>query len=568
MHKMHNLNLYLNLTTTMIVSGLTVLTLNPAEAATWSRTLLVGQDSYSDTNNPTTNFGGSDFLKVGNFSNGPNSGDEQRPYLSWNLEDIIEQLPAGARVRNLNARLVLTQSSGDILNPNPNDFNLSDPNNPVPISREFPGIARVTLDGLEVTGDWDENSPINPTNPPSTINAPTLFSGQIDLGVNNYSGVGLNRLITNVLNSNTDNIVGNERDSFSVALRARNSLNFPDFGFFPVDFFESQNHEDSNLRPRLELSFDVWTEAYKITDGPNFALYGRAGGDSNVNNSNSDGDWEFSLGTKTGDPQKPDNIIGQSRDQTRQFTWGNGGNVPFQLTCNSNTNLVTLTLDYDDDNSRRSTSFEVNNCQGIEGLGIFAQAREENSNNYTIDPGTAMRIVVNGVREIGGTIQPVSDFLAIGTAGGDQLVADSFYFVDSPLNGGLGFTNGIDLIRGNIRMAWPNGSPNPQAQSVGSRVQAQLVPLQRIEDPMGQNPENLFPESVNPQPADTCSTIVPDEVFAVISADDSNFVIDDSICSRDQARANSQGVPEPSSVLSMIILGTTGMGAQWLKKRA
>lgn len=561
---MHNLNVYLNLTTTIIASGLSILIINPVQAASWVRNLTVDNDSYSDTNNPNTNFGDSDFIHVGNFDNGFGSGDEQRGYLSWNLDEIISQIPAGAQVRNLNARLVLTQSSGNTDNPNPNDFNLSDPDNPVPIPRAFPGIARVTLDGLNVTGDWDESAAIDPTNPPSTINAPTLFSGQIDQGVNNYSGVGLNRLITSVLNSNTDNIQGNERDSFSVALRANNSLNFPGFGFFPGDFFESGNQDDG---PRLELDFEVWNEAHQVMDGSNFFFQSRAGGDSNVNNDVSNGDWEISLGRKTGDPQRPDRYVDQN-NPARQLTWRSGTNLPFELTCNPQTNQVTLTLDYEDPNLSRSTSFRTNNCQGIEGLKIFASA---NQTDGVVLPDTTMRIRVNQAREIGGTNQNITDFVAVSRAGqinpqtGRERVEDFFYFVDPILGGGLGFTNGINRLRGDLRMEW-NGR-SPQARNARSLIQTQLIPLQRVNDP---NPEDISPGSGLPQPgnAETCSTIIPDEIYAVITADGSNFVIDDSICSENQIIPNSQSVPEPTSILSIILLGTTGMGVRLLKKQA
>ena len=147
----------------------------------------------------------------------------------------------------------MTQSNQDPNNGN--DFDAL--NNP--IRRAFPGVTRITLDGLEVTSTWDEDTPINPVNSPSIINQTLLFDGiaQIDQGTNSYSGVGFNQLITRVLNSNLDNNTDNDENLISITLQANNSLNFPTFGLSPVDSFWSRNSDDINLRPQLKLDFDV-----------------------------------------------------------------------------------------------------------------------------------------------------------------------------------------------------------------------------------------------------------------------------------------------------------------------
>ncbi|MDJ0660246.1 MAG: PEP-CTERM sorting domain-containing protein [Crocosphaera sp.] len=557
---MHNLNAYLNLTTTIVVSSLTVLAVNPAEAATWSRTLVPGNDSYSNTNlgpdGQPINYGDSDFIQVGNLSNGFGSGDEQRGYLSWNLDDLLAQIPAGSQIRNVSARLVMTQSGADPDNPN-------DPN------RAFPGVARVTLDGLEVTGAWDQSMAIDPANPPSTVNAPTLFSGQIDQGVNNYSGIGLNQLVSRVLNSNFNGNPNDDRNVLSVALRANNSLNFPDFGFSPVDSFWSQNQNNPDLRPRLELDFDVWNEAHRITEGPNLAFYSRAGVSGN-------GDWEISLGTKSADGT--DNFVDQTNSR-RQLTWQDGMNVPFELTCNTQTNVATLTLNND---SSQSTSFEANNCQDIDGLKIFATAKRSRK----VDSGTTMRIGVNQVREIGTTtFQTVRGFSALSTAGtinpdtDKERVDDFFYFLDSTEQGGLGFTNGIDGLRGNLTMNWLNNDESsPQARKARSLIQTQLIPLKRVDDP-NVSPDNFAPAPAEgqPIPGNSCSEPLPDEVRQAIYDYDPSFLPDDTCGSFELASfsltasdtpvsSNQQSVPEPSSILAFLLLGSTGMGVRLLKK--
>ncbi|MDJ0845975.1 PEP-CTERM sorting domain-containing protein [Crocosphaera sp.] len=572
---MHNLNAYLNLTTTIVVSSLTVLAVNPAEAATWSRTLILGDvlgnDSYSNTNlgedGQPINYGNSDFIQVGNFQNGIGTGDEQRGYLSWNLDELLAQIPAGSRIRNVTARLIMTQSN-------------SDPDNPNDPDRQFDGVARVTLDGLDVTGAWDESMAIDPASPPSTIERPTLFSGQIDQGLNNYSGIEFNRLVSRVLNSNFNGNPNDDRNVLSIALRANNSLNFPGFDVFPVDSFWSQNQENPDLRPRLELDFEVWNEAHRITGGPNLSFYSRVGGDSNVNDNTSNGDWELSLGTKSlQNGQNRDNFQDQT-DSDRQLTWTNGVNLPFELSCDSQTNQVTLTLNND---SSRSTSFTANNCQDIDGLKIFAQARETSK----IGAGTISSIGVNRVRQIGSeTTQLVTGLSALATAGGTQFVEDNFYFLDSLENGGLGFTNGVDLIRGNLAMAWPSDAPNPQAGNSGSRIQTQVIPLTRVDDPT-LSPDNFapqlaasqnfIPQLAASQPASdsSCSEPLPAELWQAIYNYDPSFLPEDSCgslqipslnASNTPMLSNQQSVPEPSSILAFLLLGSTGMGVRLLKK--
>ncbi len=116
-------------------------------------------------------------------------------------------------------------------------------------------------------------------------------------------------------------------------------------------------------------------------------------------------------------------------------------------------------------------------------------------------------------------------------------------------------------------MDWPNNGQNPQAGNVGSRVQTQLVPLTRIDDPSASPVaagQPILPESAEPAPAEACSVLVPDEVWLALTAEDSGFTVDDSICS--EAGIAAQSVPEPNSILSFILIGTTGIGGRFLKK--
>ena len=89
------LKYYLHLTTSVIALGITILSVNSAQAAMWSRTLTPNNDTYSDSQNGKEgeNFGADHFIRVGNSptgtqsSNGPVSNPpEQRGYLSWDLQ--------------------------------------------------------------------------------------------------------------------------------------------------------------------------------------------------------------------------------------------------------------------------------------------------------------------------------------------------------------------------------------------------------------------------------------------------------------------------------------------------
>lgn len=509
---MQTLNSYLNLATSVIAIGVTTLSVNPAQAASWFRTVTVGNDTYSDTQpeNEDVNFGGEDFIRVGNFPNGTDDADgpvtnpeEQRGYLSWDLQSIIDDvnnslgIPQGAQIRNVNARLILHQSINDPLNPN-------DANGPRPDS-EFP---RVELDGLGVTGQWDESEGINPDNAPATINAPTLFGGQIDLGRNVYSGTQLNTFIEDILNSNFNRNGNDDENVLSIALRPTSSFNFPDNGFYPIDSFWSQNQDNEALKPKLELEFDVWNEAYKVMGGPNVTVKSRLG-DRNT--------WEWAQSTKS---QNGGNIIDRIRTETN-WRWRNGEAVPFELSCNPNNNRLSLTV-----GNQSPISYITNTCEGMDGISMFAQART---------PNTEMEIQLTGIGELGGDIVDITnrDVNALGVAG-NPLESLKFYFADesNPLadnGGGLDFTNGANFIQGLVTMRWDGEDDFPQGSDNANQIQ--LTALTKVDDPVA----GSTPQGSNPQD--------PNDVSS-----------------------SNTTVPEPSSVVTLMLLGTTGLGLRLRKK--
>lgn len=516
---MQTLNSYLNLATSVITIGVTTLSVNPAQAASWFRTVTAGNDTYSDTQpgNEDVNFGGEDFIRVGNFPTGtddkngevpPENQEEQRGYLSWDLQSIIDDvnnslgIPQGAQIRNVNARLILHQSINDPLNPN-------DANGP----RLSPETARVVLDGLGVTGQWDESEGINPDNAPATINAPTLFPGQIDLGRNVYSGTQLNTFIEDILNSNFNGNGNDDEKVLSIALRPTSSFNFPDpdpdtntqGGFYPIDSFWSQNQDNEALKPKLELEFDVWNEAYKVMGGPNVTVQSRFG-DWNT--------WEWGQLTKS---QNGSDTV---RSETN-WRWRNGEAVPFELSCNPNNNRLSLKV-----GNQSPINYINNTCEGMDGISMFAQARI---------PNTEMEIQLTGIGELGGDTVDITDrdVNALGVAG-NSLESLKFYFTDqsNPVadnGGGLDFTNGANFIQGLVTMRWDGEDGFPQGADNANQIQ--FTALTKVDDPMA----GSTPQGSNPQ--------------------DNN-----------QISSNNTTVPEPSSVVTLMLLGTTGLGLRLRKK--
>ncbi|MGB5593710.1 MAG: choice-of-anchor W domain-containing protein [Crocosphaera sp.] len=455
--------------------GLAAFKIDSAAAQTFTRIITAGQDTYSDTNNPTMNFGGSDFLEVGN-----SQGNEQIAYLSWDLESLINEInsiSSTAEVRNVTVSLTLTQTTDDPNNPN---------DNPGP-RIDLGGFPLVTLDGVQVTEAFDESAAIDPNAPPTTIDDTTLFSGDINLGVNTYTGVNLDELVMDLLNT--------EEDLLSIALRPTEGLDFPDFNVFALESFFSQNQDDVSVRPTLEIDFELWDEGNNVDGGPNFKAQAR-GGDAGSNGLN--GDWEFGLLTE-------DTNDKESVELGDQWDWQDGEAVQFTLACNQDTNEVSFTLM--DDQRTAEIDFTANTCQDIEGLKIFSTAR-------AVDAGTTMEIVVNQVQEIGGTLVNVPDFSTLATVGGSQFVEDKFYFTDSTENDGLEFTQGVELITGTITMAWQGGT-DPQSPRTGSKNQIFIIPLTRLDDPT--LPANVPPSEI-------------------------------------------ESVPEPTSVVGLIMLGTTAIG--------
>ncbi|MDJ0509504.1 MAG: PEP-CTERM sorting domain-containing protein [Crocosphaera sp.] len=557
---MQTWNSYLNLTTTILAMGVTLLNVNPAQATSWLRTLTAGNDNYSDTNNEEVNFGGEDYIRIGNFPTGTTGAEgdvpvenqeEQIGYVSWNLQNIINtinntlEIPEGAEVRNVDASLVLHQG-------------INDPNNPNGPNRPLPGFARVSLEGLGVIGQWDENNAINPNFPPQTINdldpeAPTLFTGDINLGSNTYSATALNDYIENIFNTNFNGNPNDDQNLLSIALRPTASLNFPNFGFFPIDSFFSQNQENEELKPSLELSFEVWNEAYKVLEDLNVTVQSRLGNQTT---------WEWSQTEKSqgNNGNTIDTVI-----TDRNWRWRNGVPVEFELQCNPDNNLLTLTLE-----NQAPISHVTETCEGIDGVSIFAQARR---------PNTEMEILLTRIGELEGDRIGVTprDFSALGVAG-QPLESDRFYFTDDanpqePNGGGLDFTNGADFIRGLVTMRWIEEDGNPQDQRGRTNDnQIQLTALTRADDPLaGFTPQSFIPQGNPSEPQSTifeaaCVNGTPDiEIWERIASSNPDL-LPEYTCSSNTISPSNTTVPEPTSILSLILLGTTGLGLRLRKK--
>ncbi|MGK7941283.1 MAG: PEP-CTERM sorting domain-containing protein [Crocosphaera sp.] len=556
---MQTLNSYLNLTTTVIAIGVTLLSVNPAQATNWFERVTAGADTYSDTNNEEENFGGEDYIRIGKFPTGTFGGngvvpeDEQETqigYVNWDLQNIINRInntldiPQGAQVRNVEATLTLYHG-------------IDDPQNPHGPNRPSPGFARVGIEALGVIDPWDEGSGINPNNPPRTINdidedAPTLFTDDILLGANEYTATAMNNYIEGILNTNFNDNADDDQNLLSIAIRPTFGISFPGFGFHPIESFYSQNQENESLKPKLELNFEVWNEAYKVMDGPNVTVQSRLGNQRT---------WEWAQTEKSQDSN------GNTIDTVLRninWRWENGEEVPFELECNPNNNLLTLRV-----GDQPPMIYITETCEGIDGVNMFAQARKD---------GTEMEILLTRIGELGGDRVGITgrDFSALGVAG-QPLQSGQFYFTDDPdptkpNGGGVGFENGANFIRGLVTMRWDPNNGHPQDQPGRDNAnQIQLTALTRADDPAAALiPQGFVPQNAQPQENRIFQTACKDgtptlEVWGLIESSNPE-ILPEYTCTSNQISTSNTTVPEPTSVLSLMLLGTTGLGLRLRKK--
>lgn len=495
----------LTLATASLTVGLLAFSSNSAQAATWTRTITAFEDNTSDTRSPNTNFGSSTFLSVGRSPTNTNSSN-QSSWIGFDLQSIIDEVKAisdSAFITNVTAQLILTQTN----------TNTSNPNNPTG-TRQSPNFTRVSFNAFQVTGEFSESQAINPSSPPATSST-LLFSGQIAQGNNIYQSATLNNtlssLLTTLLTTNNLDPLNPQDSDFALTLRPTTSQNIPAFGIYPIDDFFSQNASNPASRPKIVLKYDVYAEATDVSGGVDVKTQVRGGGNNT---------WESAFLTVP--PTGPDVI----QSPQGQWTWTNGQYANFQLSCDPTTDIATFVLSNTTNFTNPQISYSGSSCDdGFDGLRIFSSAQYRAN---SVDPGASMEIIVDRVSPIGSSsFVNVSGLSAKATVPGvsqSQLVQDLAVFTNPISQGGLGFTQGADVVQGRIALSWPGNNPQTTIPSAESRLQIQMIPLTQVLPPSNPGvPNGSLPPSNSP------------------------------------GNNSPQSVPEPSSAISFLVLGALGI---------
>lgn len=486
----------LKLATTSIILGLIALNSNLANAATWERNgIVASEDNFSDTRFPTINFGGNNFLAVGQLDGQNGQTGKQVAYLGFDFQNVIKDispfLDAGAEIRNLQATLRFNQTynagngpSGNPLNPNTN-----------PATSPVLSINVRNVD----PNSWDEGTFINP----NRINEGQIFfGGSITEGAN----VRFNSPTAEEqpFNDFIRDLLEKKIPEFSLAIEPVTTLNIPSIGIFPGDTLFSEDGGNIDEQPRIDLSFQLWNESFKILDtpAPNFKLQSLAGGRT----------------FKEQRLVKGRDRLDQVLDET-DWVWSNNIPTEFELQCSNNQATVTFFAN-NDNNSDKVITSPVNTCENIEGLKLFSVVKQVAAN-------TSMEICVDEADRLSISNFCSSSNLAVENGGISE--ETFFYFTDPTILGGLGST--VTNLKGEITMEWANNN-NPQESSQNQRVAIQLIPLSTYQDPHDQqnsNPLSSNPLSTNPQSTNT------------------------------NEPSNAPSVPESTSVFSLILLGLSGI---------
>ncbi|ACB50783.1 hypothetical protein cce_1433 [Crocosphaera subtropica ATCC 51142] len=491
----------LKLAATSAILGLTVFNINPVKAATWVRNgIIVSKDNYSDTRFPGINFGDNDYLAVGQLDG---QTGKQVAYLGFDFQSLVSDLTpyldAGAQIRNLRATLLFNQTYDALQNPN------TDPS--------FPPVPTINIREVDYNS-WNEETPIDPDR---ENNGTIFFGGGISEGRNSR----FNTSVDGTFNTFIRNLLQNKTSEFSLAIEPVETfdLPFPPFNTFPGDTLFSSEGGNSDQQPRIDLSFELWNESFKILDSnnptPNFKLNSLAGGDT------------FKEHRLVKGRDRQDQVLDQV-----DWLWSNNTPTEFEFQCSNNRATVTFFAN-DDNNTDRVISSQVNTCQNIEGLKLFSVVKEVAAN-------TSMEICVDEAGSLT-NLTPINNFCSssnLAVTNGLDREEKFFYFTDPTNRGGLGLTP--TRMRGQITMGWENGN-NPQEASANQRVAIQLIPLSTYQDP---NPPNNQ-QDINEQSTNT------NELSNVASVPES---------------ANVASVPESTSVVSFILLGLGGIPLKLSRK--
>lgn len=533
----------LKLAVTSAVFGLTVFNIKPVAAQTFFQsTITAGADNYSDTTGSGDTNGFSNFIQVGSTYDPSDPNDppilppslpliiEEASFINWNLTDIINDINGirtdlgdpGIILGNVDAFVTLTHTKTDPDNPNDNNPPQFGQNGGFLL--DLPRIYNINAYQVVNSQSWSEGQAIDTNSRPQRNNL-ILFNGNIQANSdeaqdnleNNYGGIGLNQVIAEILNNNLDSDPVNDDPNLSITLEATEILEFTPIGFHGLESFFSQNGMDESVKPQLTVRYELLQEGNKVQGGPNFKAQTRGGGTVAS-------DWELAV------------FSGQNQEQKQEeWVWTNNEEVDFELACDPNNGNVTLTLSKSEGNNQRtSTTPNFTNipCEKIDGLKIFATARTN---------GAKMEYMINEYTTISNNVINISDLSVLAEEQGSKFVDDLFPFpgfVDTQL--------GTRNVKGTVRMSWgPGGDPhgkNDQGDdNPSSDNQTFLIPLTKIFN-LNPPPEGSLPEFNKP---------TSEEI-------------------REQRREElglSPSVPEPNSIVALVLFVTTGGGLKLLGRK-
>jgi hypothetical protein len=496
------------------------------------------QDCYLDSNQGDTDCNTLESNNNDYIATGFNNSGNQIAFFKYDLSDVINTiktyLPDDAFIVVTSATLNAKQSSE-----NPNN-----PNNPRPTTLLGTSLSPqriVGFRGRETLKDWDEmdsnftyNNYFNTGNLNDQLGTTNLISGGIaadytGLTTNIFTGTNLNERLTAIIGNAVEEQSTKSDLSFAIQSTSGFNLPFEPFNLFPIeDLVSSEIAEETDPETDMSLALDI-----AIFTELDFDLFARAG----TSDQRFD-DWEAALRNNNNN-----NLPIVEAD----FEWRNGrdaNRIFFELNYDDMNGNAQLILFRNDQNGNplppffdRTIDTDPNNAgaPSIEGLKLYTSIRTaycrpgDSSSGILVAPGTNSRLRLTSITDGNGNGVPIP--ISLGSV-------DAFV----PNNTSIPMSNhqevvipffdiGVDKaqqVKGNFTIGW-DGGENPQTscgQRGGrSRVQMLLEPLTTLPDtrPM---------------------SMTTDSEFLSAFADDVGV----------------KSVPEPATVIGLLLFGLAGVG--------
>lgn len=374
-----------------------------------------------------------------------------------------------------------------------------------PILNSNPGIVRIDVTGYGVNS-FNENAITFNSRPPiNTTASNILFTGTIAVNTANNAQPVLNIFRGAGLNTIVSNILTGNRAATDFYFGAIPTYRFPAGAapFIPP-FGALFSAEETNpaLRPELRVTYDLWTD----------------NGWETVTRAGALGDWQQAVSEEgTGGLPFPP----RSQHQVVDFRWVNGRNNPFRIEWDGTVGRFIINPESGPsvtNPSRRRYDLDITPPDPLTNQLQGASAFCKSDTTDQAPPDTQIFFRVTSVVTNTGQTVNVNQTFSLSCQGTAVNPIDirnmNFFFSDL----GVG---PLQAINGFIRMSWPPNSVNPQLNNARSDIQLQIKPIGRFIQPT--------------------VTTLSDEVEI-------------------------QSVPEPTSVISLLVLGGLGTGMTLKRK--